>query len=120
MLAKLKQGAYEVEPTSMYQVKIDGLVKHYGELVAVNGLSFEVNDGEFVSLLGPSGCGKSTTLRCIAGLEKVTGGTVELAGNVVSSAGTTVAGKLYSRSPTGSHASIPQPRYRVRLAEPCG
>ena len=70
----------------MHQVKIDGLVKHYGELVAVNGLSFEVNDGELVSLLGPSGCGKSTTLRCIAGLEKVTGGSVELAGNVVSSA----------------------------------
>ncbi|MFB6121928.1 MAG: ABC transporter ATP-binding protein [Haloferacaceae archaeon] len=70
----------------MHQVKVDGLVKHYGELVAVNGLDFQVEDGELVSLLGPSGCGKSTTLRCIAGLEKVTGGSVELAGETVSSA----------------------------------
>ena len=70
----------------MHQVKVDGLVKHYGDLVAVNGLNFEVDDGELVSLLGPSGCGKSTTLRCIAGLEKVTGGDIELAGKIVSSA----------------------------------
>ena len=70
----------------MHQVKVDNLVKKYGDLVAVDGLDFEVEDGELVSLLGPSGCGKSTTLRCIAGLEKVTGGSVELAGSVVSSA----------------------------------
>ena len=69
----------------MYQVKVEDLEKHYGDLVAINGLSFGVEDGELVSLLGPSGCGKSTTLRCIAGLEKVTGGEVELAGNIVSS-----------------------------------
>jgi len=67
------------------KVEVEGLVKHYGDLVAVNGLDFRLKEGELVSLLGPSGCGKSTTLRCIAGLEKVTDGTVTLAGNVVSS-----------------------------------
>jgi iron(III) transport system ATP-binding protein len=69
----------------MYQVKVADLEKHYGDLVAIDGLTFGVEDGELVSLLGPSGCGKSTTLRCIAGLEKVTDGEVELAGKVVSS-----------------------------------
>jgi iron(III) transport system ATP-binding protein len=69
----------------MYQVKVADLEKHYGDLVAIDGLTFGVEDGELVSLLGPSGCGKSTTLRCIAGLEKVTDGEVELAGTVVSS-----------------------------------
>ncbi len=45
---------------------------------AVNDLSFECRDGEFVGILGPSGCGKSTTLRMIAGLEKVTAGDIHI------------------------------------------
>ena len=53
----------------MAVVKIRNLVKHFGKVVAVNNVSFEVADGEFFALLGPSGCGKTTTLRCIAGLE---------------------------------------------------
>jgi iron(III) transport system ATP-binding protein len=67
------------------QMAVNGLVKRYGDLVAVNGLDFGVQEGELVSLLGPSGCGKSTTLRCIAGLEKVTEGTVRLGDKAVSS-----------------------------------
>lgn len=54
-------------------VKVEGLVKHFqghrGDVQAVNGVSFEVPEGSFFTLLGPSGCGKSTTLRCLAGLE---------------------------------------------------
>lgn len=69
----------------MYQVEVSNLVKQYGDLVAINGLEFEVDEGELVSLLGPSGCGKSTTLRCIAGLERVTEGDVRLAGETVTS-----------------------------------
>ena len=46
-----------------------------------------VEDGEFVSLLGPSGCGKTTTLRCIAGLEASSAGTIRIGGEVVAADG---------------------------------
>src|ERR1700716_589497 len=52
---------------------------------AVDGVSFAVPAGEIVVLLGPSGCGKTTTLRCVAGLEKPTGGTISIGGRTVSS-----------------------------------
>jgi iron(III) transport system ATP-binding protein len=52
---------------------------------AVDGVSFEVEEGKFYTLLGPSGCGKTTTLRCIAGLERTDVGTIVLGGKVVSS-----------------------------------
>ncbi|MCP8938751.1 ABC transporter ATP-binding protein [Alsobacter sp. SYSU M60028] len=48
------------------------------------GIDLDVAEGEFVVLLGPSGCGKTTTLRCIAGLEDVSGGSIEVGGHVVS------------------------------------
>src|SRR4051812_11700234 len=51
---------------------------------AVDGVSFAVPAGEIVVLLGPSGCGKTTTLRCVAGLEHPTAGTISIAGKVVS------------------------------------
>src|SRR5450432_2088576 len=51
---------------------------------AVNGVSFAVPAGEIVVLLRPSGCGKTTTLRCVAGLEHPTGGSISIAGRVVS------------------------------------
>jgi multiple sugar transport system ATP-binding protein len=50
---------------------------------AVRGFSLRIADGEFVVLVGPSGCGKSTTLRMIAGLEDISGGTVSIGGRVV-------------------------------------
>ncbi len=50
-------------------VALSGVRKSFGDLVAVDGVSFEVPAGSFFSLLGPSGCGKSTTLRMIAGFE---------------------------------------------------
>jgi len=52
---------------------------------AIDGVSFAVPAGEIVVLLGPSGCGKTTTLRCVAGLEHPTTGTISIAGRVVSS-----------------------------------
>lgn len=54
----------------MARILIKNLTKRFGKVVAVNDLSLEVKDGEFLVLLGPSGCGKTTILRCIAGLEK--------------------------------------------------
>ena len=53
----------------MVGVRVVGLRKRFDKTIAVDGVSFEVKDGEFIILLGPSGCGKTTTLRCIAGLE---------------------------------------------------
>jgi putative spermidine/putrescine transport system ATP-binding protein len=64
-------------------VRLDGVRKVYGELVAVDGLDLEVGDGEFFSLLGPSGSGKTTTLRMIAGFELPTAGRVLLGGRDV-------------------------------------
>jgi iron(III) transport system ATP-binding protein len=54
---------------------------------AVDGISFEVPKGQFVTLLGPSGCGKTTTLRCVAGLEQPDGGQIVMAGQTVFDAG---------------------------------
>jgi ABC-type Fe3+/spermidine/putrescine transport system ATPase subunit len=51
-------------------IELRDLVIRYGDVVAVNGVSFDVDRGEHVTLLGPSGCGKTTTLRAIAGLEQ--------------------------------------------------
>ena len=50
-------------------IEVDGIAKRYGDFVAVHTTSFEIQEGEFFSLLGPSGCGKTTTLRMIAGFE---------------------------------------------------
>lgn len=65
---------------------VTNLVKIYKPATIVHGISFTVDDGEFVTLLGPSGCGKTTTLRCIAGLERTNGGVIEIDGQVVSDA----------------------------------
>jgi len=62
---------------------VKNLVKKYGDFTAVRGISFDVKEGEVVALLGPSGCGKTTTLKCIAGLEKVTDGEIYLDGRLI-------------------------------------
>jgi putative spermidine/putrescine transport system ATP-binding protein len=65
-------------------VRLDGLVKRYGDVTAVAGIDLEIADGEFFSMLGPSGSGKTTTLRMIAGFELPTEGRVLLHGADVS------------------------------------
>jgi len=69
------------------EVKIRNLTKtykaEYGDVTALEGLSFTVKDGEFYTLLGPSGCGKSTTLRCIAGLERADDGEILIGDMIV-------------------------------------
>jgi len=70
-------------------VEIKDLVKTYVDdrgrptFTAVKGINLDIKNGEFMVLVGPSGCGKSTTLRMIAGLERVTSGTISIGGNVV-------------------------------------
>jgi ABC-type sugar transport system ATPase subunit len=65
-------------------IVVQNLIKRYGAVTVVHGISFQVARGEFVSLLGPSGCGKTTTLRCIAGLEDASGGLIKIGDDVVS------------------------------------
>src|SRR4249919_3736843 len=61
-------------------LSLSGLVKRFGDEVAVDGLDLEIGEGEFFSLLGSSGCGKTTTLRMIAGFERPDEGRIELDG----------------------------------------
>jgi iron(III) transport system ATP-binding protein len=65
---------------------VDNLSIQYGQTMAVRGVSFTAQPGEFVTLLGPSGCGKTTTLRCIAGLEPPSGGSVSVYGQLMATA----------------------------------
>ncbi len=68
----------------MAQIVLDRIDKIYaGGVKAVDGLSLEIRDGEFMVLVGPSGCGKSTALRSIAGLEEISAGTIVIGDRVV-------------------------------------
>src|ERR1700759_3493861 len=71
----------------MAQLSVRDLVVKYGNVTAVDRISFDVADGEFVSLLGPSGCGKTTTLRCIAGLESASSGEIRIGEDLVAQDG---------------------------------
>jgi len=64
-------------------VSLVALTKRFGDQVAISGISLDIADGEFFSLLGPSGSGKTTTLRLIAGFERPTSGSVRLHGKDV-------------------------------------
>jgi multiple sugar transport system ATP-binding protein len=67
----------------MATIELEKLVKRYGKVEAVRAIDLQIADGEFVVFVGPSGCGKSTTLRMIAGLEDISGGTLKINGEVV-------------------------------------
>jgi len=64
------------EPALVPIIKAINLTKKYGDFVAVNGISFEVNRGETFGILGPNGAGKTTTLEMMEGLRKISSGTV--------------------------------------------
>ena len=74
----------------MSKLILRNIAKSFGDFQAVNDFSLEMKSGEFVSLLGPSGCGKTTTLRMIAGFMPPSAGTIEMDGQVISSAGAVV------------------------------
>jgi multiple sugar transport system ATP-binding protein len=67
----------------MAKVILENVRKNYGKSEVVHGVNLQVQDREFVVLVGPSGCGKSTTLRMIAGLEEISGGTIAIGDRVV-------------------------------------
>src|SRR5438876_2058124 len=59
---------------------VRGLIKRYGDLEAVRGVSVDVADGEIFGLLGPNGAGKTTTVECVIGLREPDDGTIEVCG----------------------------------------
>jgi ABC-2 type transport system ATP-binding protein len=61
-------------------IQVSGVRKTYGAMVAVDGVSFEVNDGEIFGLIGPNGAGKTTTMECIEGLRRPDRGTISVLG----------------------------------------
>lgn len=67
----------------MTQVRIAGLTKRFGDVVAVDRLSLEIAAGELLAVVGPTGCGKTTLLRLIAGLTEATDGTIAFDGEPV-------------------------------------
>jgi multiple sugar transport system ATP-binding protein len=67
----------------MAVIETKDLSKHFGEVVAVDGIDLSIREGELMVILGPSGCGKTTLMRMIAGLEKPTGGDVMIGGEIV-------------------------------------
>ncbi len=67
----------------MSALSLRNITKNFGSTPVLKGIDIEIDSGEFTVLVGPSGCGKSTLLNIIAGLEKPSGGTVEIGGRVV-------------------------------------
>lgn len=74
-----------VAPSAPVHIEATDVSKQYGAkgVLALDQVSLSVRDGEFLSILGPSGCGKSTLLRCVAGLERPTGGEIRVHGEPV-------------------------------------
>src|SRR5687767_8213000 len=71
----------DTEGANHYSVIADGLVKRFGETVAVDGISLQVGQGEFFGFLGPNGAGKSTTIRMLCGLLRPDAGQIRVAGH---------------------------------------
>ena len=83
-------------------LKVQGLAKTFatpeGPVRVIEGIDFEVPEGECYALLGPSGCGKTTTLRCVAGLEHPDAGTIAIGGRLVADPGKGVFVPVHERS----------------------
>ena len=61
-------------------IQVSGVRKTYGATVAIDEVSFEVNDGEIFGLIGPNGAGKTTTMECIEGIRTPDRGTISVSG----------------------------------------
>ncbi|WP_148413857.1 ABC transporter ATP-binding protein [Haloferax sp. KTX1] len=105
------------------RLELDAVSKRYGSATALDSVSLSVEDGEFFTLVGPSGCGKTTTLRCIAGFEDPTEGTVRfdgesMAGVAPESRGVGVVFQNYALFP---HLSVGENvAYGLRFTDPPG
>ena len=85
-------------------LEVKDIQVYYGAIHAIKGVSFEVNEGEIVTLIGANGAGKSSTLRTIAGLVKPSGGTINFRGdNITGRDATTIVKKGITLVPEGRH-----------------
>jgi iron(III) transport system ATP-binding protein len=89
-------------------LSVTGLRKSYGPVVALDGVDLDVPAGALMAVLGPSGCGKTTLLRCVAGFERVHGGTIGVAGKLVARSG--------AGAGAGAGAEVHVPPHRRRIA----
>ena len=77
----------------MYAIEVKDLVKSYGGITAVKGITFTVNEGEVFGLIGPNGAGKTTTLRILATLLQITSGSIKVFGHDLDHARPTRSGR---------------------------
>ncbi|MBR2527730.1 MAG: ABC transporter ATP-binding protein [Blautia sp.] len=88
-------------------LEVRDLKVSYGGIEAVRGISFDVPEGEVVTLIGANGAGKSSTLRSIVGLEKASGGSIRFKGDEISGLGTeTIVGKGITLVPEGRRVFV--------------
>lgn len=89
-------------------INIDNVVKKYGKLTIIDGLSLDIKPGEFFTLLGPSGCGKTTLLRMIIGFNSIEGGTISVDGKVVNNIPTNLRnmGMVFQNYAVFPHMSV--------------
>jgi multiple sugar transport system ATP-binding protein len=80
---KVKSGNALLEENTVTAIALRQIRKSYGSVQIIHDVDIEIASGEFLVLVGPSGCGKSTLLRMIAGLEEISGGTLDIGGKVV-------------------------------------
>jgi polar amino acid transport system ATP-binding protein len=90
-------------------LRMEGIAKSYGKIVALRGIDLTVNQGEIVCLIGPSGCGKSTLLRCINFLEEPDQGSVALEGEPIGFL------SMHGRRRRDSEANINRMRSKVGM-----
>ena len=95
-------------PGQPFAIRLEGLRKVFGELVAVDDLNLDILEGEFLTFLGPSGCGKTTTLRMIAGFVNPDGGRVHVHGLDVTSVAPNARniGMVYQQYALFPHMSV--------------
>ncbi len=110
MFRKARRHAFwlRVWPQGLHMIKVDGLSKRFGEVIALQDISLELLPGTVTAIHGPSGSGKTTLLRLIAGLEAPTTGAIYIGGALVSTpaaltAPIIVAWALSFRRPPSGH-----------------